>query len=83
MEIAPPAPAVAEPVPKYKAPELPAPEVPLLNINLPLAPAVPALTDLMMTIPDDNVSPEPDDSVNEPPVVLPAPADNDASTPAA
>jgi len=50
----PPAPSVAGgPVPIKSDPVLPTAEVPLLKANLPLAPAVPALTDLIMIAPDE------------------------------
>jgi len=43
--IAPPIPPTAAPLPKFKAPEKPAVVAPLLNINFPLAPAVPPFVD--------------------------------------
>jgi hypothetical protein len=50
------------------APELPELVEPELNTSMPLLPAVPALADLMLTMPDDVAVPSPDAIETVPPV---------------
>ena len=51
------------------APELPELVVPELNTSMPLTPAVPALADLMLTMPDVVAVPSPDAMLTVPPVL--------------
>ena len=51
------------------APELPELDVPELNTSMPLLPAVPALADLMLTMPLDVAVPSPDAMLTVPPVL--------------
>jgi hypothetical protein len=51
------------------APELPELALPELNTSMPLLPAVPALADLMLTMPDVVPVPSPDPMETVPPVL--------------
>ena len=88
MLICPPAPPVAVPVPRDRAPLVPDADVPELIVNAPLAPLVPLVPDAMLStplLPDVDVpvarvtapltAPTPESSERAPPVLLvPKPA---------